>query len=121
MSLGSPEFKRPLSRDSFQRDRRVKYDPELIRATEEGAPPVMCRSKRSFIDDINGSKAMAAATGSIRELARIFTEIITSDHSSDEILELPEELRLNLEDRASGKAIFITNTPYRPQPADANE
>lgn len=98
-------------------DRRVKYDPELIRATES-APRRFDGARRPFYRDINGGAAMAAATGSIKELAKILKEVVTPDDSADDINELPRELILNIGERSSAKPVFITNTPYRPKPAD---
>lgn len=108
---------RPESKPPLRRDRRVKYDPDFIKEQQDSLP-VRLGARRSFLKDINGGQAMAAATGSIRELAKLMKEAISPDDSSDEMLELPRELLLNIENRSSGRVGFITAAPYRPKPGD---
>lgn len=112
-----PNIDRHDSKPPIKRDRRVKYNPELIRKQQDSLPARL-GDRRSYVTDINGGQAMEAATGSIRELSKILTEIVSQDASLDEMLELPPEILLNIGNRSSRRVNFISDTPYRSKPAD---
>lgn len=111
---------REIIKQSLNPDKRVKYDPDKIEKDAGMSPSerrIRARKNRGPITDWQSQNYIRQTAG-ISGLAKAVLEAISPDDSQDEIQEIPAELVMGIGSRSSSKPVFISNTPYRPNPAD---